>query len=117
MTRTSGLPRRWHSTSKRAWSRAAGAKANYGVVIKKDFTVDEKATAALRAKACEEARQDPVFNFGGTIPELKKRCKAETGLMPPKQPEFPRWVKLEKSKAMQAGKRAARSPESLEQII
>jgi N-methylhydantoinase B len=83
---------------------ASGAKANYGVVLKKDLTANEKATVALRAKASKRRGKTSVFNFGGTIPELKKRCKAETGLMPPKQPEFPRWVKLEKSKSAGKGK-------------
>jgi N-methylhydantoinase B len=74
---------------------AAGAKANYGVVLKKDLTVDAKATDALRAKLARKRGKTGIFNFGGTIPELKKRCKAETGLEAPKQPEFPRWVRLE----------------------
>jgi hypothetical protein len=45
-----------------------------------------------------------VFDFGGTIKELKQRCKAETGLPPPMQPEFPRWAKVgdKKSKAASA---------------
>ncbi len=73
----------------------AGAKKNYGVVISRSMTVDEKATATLRAKLAKKRGKIGIFNFGGTIPELKKRCKAETGLAPPKQPEFPRWVKLD----------------------
>jgi N-methylhydantoinase B len=73
----------------------AGAKANYGVVVSKDMKVDEKATAALRAKARKKRGKTAIFDFGGTIAELKKRCMAETGLPAPRQPEFPRWVKLE----------------------
>jgi N-methylhydantoinase B len=87
---------------------AAGAKANYGVVLKKDGSVDAKATAALRAKLAKKRGKTGIFNFGGTIPELKKRCKAETGLAPPKQPEFPRWVKSGK-KAKPATRRKAKA--------
>jgi N-methylhydantoinase B len=55
--------------------------------------VDEKATAAQRARLGKKRGKPGLFDFGGTIAELKKRCRAETGLAPPKQPEFPRWVK------------------------
>ena len=70
----------------------AGARANYGVVLRKDFSGDEKATATLRARLKKKRGKTAIFNFGGTIPELKKRCKAETGLEPPKQPQFARFV-------------------------
>lgn len=73
-----------------------GARDNYGVVLRKDGSVDEKATRVLRARLAKKRGKIQIFNFGGTVKELKKRCKAETGLPPPKQPEFPRWVKLEK---------------------
>jgi N-methylhydantoinase B len=29
-----------------------------------------------------------LFDFGGTIEELRKRCKKETGMEPPEQPKF-----------------------------
>jgi N-methylhydantoinase B len=29
-----------------------------------------------------------LFDFGGTIEELRKRCKKETGMEPPVQPKF-----------------------------
>jgi N-methylhydantoinase B len=82
-----------------------GARANYGVVLKKDFSVDSKATESLRAKLARKRGKTGIFNFGGSIPELKKRCKAETGLLPPKQPEFPRWVVLDKKAKAGARKR------------
>jgi N-methylhydantoinase B len=82
----------------------AGARSNYGVVLRKDLSVDEKATAALRIKARKKRGKTGIFNFGGTIAELKKRCLAETGLPPPRQPEFPRWVKLEKAGKSASGK-------------
>lgn len=31
-------------------------------------------------------------DVGGTIEELKKRCKAETGFDPPRTPRFARWM-------------------------
>ncbi len=68
-----------------------GAK-RYGVVIKPDNTVDEKATTALRARMAKKRGKTKLFDFGGTIPELKKACKKETGLEPPKQPVFQVWA-------------------------
>jgi N-methylhydantoinase B len=85
----------------------AGARGKYGVVLKKDMTVDDKATSALRSKLAKKRGKTQVFNFGGTIPELKKRCKAETGLPAPVQPEFPRWVKTSKQPAKTKRSRAA----------
>ena len=69
-----------------------GAK-RYGVVLRGDHSVDAPATAALREKiARERGATLPLFNFGGTVDELKARCRAETGLEPPKTPVFPRWM-------------------------
>ncbi len=60
----------------------------YGVVIGQDNGVDEAATATLREEI-KAARGEPeLFNFGGTIEEIKARCKAETHLDPPVQPTF-----------------------------
>lgn len=85
---------------------AAGARANYGVVLKKDGSLDQKATAALRGKLAKKRGKTQVFNFGGTIPELKKRCKAETGLAPPLQPQLPRFIEAAKKAASKStGKR------------
>lgn len=83
----------------------AGARNNYGVVLRKDYTVDEKATAALRSKARKKRGKTKIFNFGGSVAELKQRCKAETGLPPPRQPEFPRWVELERPQAAKTARR------------
>jgi len=33
-----------------------------------------------------------MFDRGGDIAELKKRCKKETGLDAPRQPEFQAWA-------------------------
>ena len=33
-----------------------------------------------------------IFDFGGTIEELKARCKADTSIDPPKTPIFQKWM-------------------------
>ena len=60
-----------------------GARA-YGVVIA-DGVVDEAATAALRT---EMTSPEPakLFDYGGTVEELRAACEAETGLPAPRQP-------------------------------
>lgn len=60
-----------------------GARA-YGVVIKPDFSVDEGATAELRAAM--QSDTDELFDFGGDIETLRAHCEAETGLPPPRPP-------------------------------
>lgn len=65
-----------------------GAK-RYGVVVNGDYSVDEGATAALRGEMQANGSADEsIFNRGGSIDELKSRCKAETGLEPPVEPTF-----------------------------
>ena len=60
----------------------------YGVVIS-NGAVDNAATDALRAELVAERGDDiPVFNFGGTIEEIKARCLEETHLPPPVTPTF-----------------------------
>lgn len=70
---------------------ADGAK-RYGVVLDEKLNVDEKATAALREKMAKERGDTKLFDFGGTIKELKARCREETGLEPPRTPTFQRWA-------------------------
>lgn len=87
---------------------AEGAKARYGVVLGKNGSLDEKATKALRARLAKKRGKTGIFNFGDKIPELKKRCKKETGLPAPKQPEFPRFIQAIQANAARtavAGKR------------
>ncbi|EAQ96171.2 hydantoinase B/oxoprolinase family protein [Congregibacter litoralis] len=62
----------------------------YGVVIAADGSVNMEATEALREEL-RSARGDdqPLFNRGGTIEEIKARCEAETHLPPPVAPQFP----------------------------
>ena len=68
-----------------------GAK-RYGVVLKSDMSIDATATEALRSKMASGRGDIHLFNFGGTIEELKSRCFAETGHQPPTKPVFPRWI-------------------------
>ena len=39
-----------------------------------------------------ERNNEDVFDFGGTIEELKARCKADTSIDPPKTPIFQKWM-------------------------
>jgi N-methylhydantoinase B len=63
----------------------------YGVVLKDDLSVDDKRTVSLRQRMAKKRGATKLFDFGGTIDELKKRCKRETGLAPPEQPVFQTW--------------------------
>ncbi len=66
---------------------AKGAE-RYGVVVA-NGAVDQAATSALREKLIAERGDDiPLFNYGGTIEEIKARCKEETGFEPPVAPLF-----------------------------
>jgi N-methylhydantoinase B len=71
---------------------AAGA-SRYGVVISGDgpgqYVIDEDATATLREQRIAERGDDiPLFNFGGTVEEIRARCEAETHLPAPVAPSF-----------------------------
>ena len=66
---------------------AEGAR-RYGVVISVG-AVDEAATEGLRAELVAARGDDiPLFNYGGTIDEIKARCEAETHLPAPQTPVF-----------------------------
>jgi N-methylhydantoinase B len=60
----------------------------YGVVIAQDGSVDAAATDALRAELRGKRGEPGLFDFGGTIEEIKARCKDETHLDPPVPPTF-----------------------------
>ena len=60
----------------------------YGVVIAGDCLVDLAATGELRDRLREARGEPELFNFGGSIEEIKSRCKAETHLDPPQTPKF-----------------------------
>jgi N-methylhydantoinase B len=66
---------------------AEGAR-RYGVIIADDGSVDMDATQALRAELREQRGEAGLFDFGGTIEEIKARCKEETHLDPPVPPTF-----------------------------
>ena len=51
----------------------------YGVVLDENLRVDIKATQALREEMARQRGPSRMFDFGGSIEELKARCKAETG--------------------------------------
>jgi len=68
-----------------------GAK-RYGVVMNGDLTVNVKRTQTLRAKMAKKRGKVPMFDRGGDIATLKKQCLKETGLEPPRQPEFQTWA-------------------------
>lgn len=71
-----------------------GGARRYGVVIREDGSVDHAATAALRAKMAAERGPVKLFDRGfDSVEELKARCKAETGLEPPTQPQFTKWTR------------------------
>ncbi|MDP5187472.1 hydantoinase B/oxoprolinase family protein [Alishewanella sp. SMS8] len=59
----------------------------YGVVIVDD-AVDQAATTALRQTLSTARGKPELFNFGGTIEEIKARCEAETHLPAPVTPKF-----------------------------
>jgi N-methylhydantoinase B len=67
---------------------AAGAK-RYGVVLDTAGRVDADATRKLRATMAKRRGTVALFDRGfESIDELKSRCLAETGLEPPKTPQF-----------------------------
>ncbi|MQP66525.1 hydantoinase B/oxoprolinase family protein [Niveispirillum sp. SYP-B3756] len=83
---------------KRGLVTVDGAK-RYGVVIAADGSVDAVATAALRDELVTKRGEIGLFNFGGTIDELRERCLTETGLPAPKDPSLQNSVLLETAAA------------------
>jgi len=66
---------------------AAGAR-RYGVVLDAAHAVDALATARLRSEMRASRTAPGLFDKGGTIEQLKARCLAETGFVPPAPPVF-----------------------------
>ena len=64
-----------------------GAK-RYGVIIADDGSVDDGATKSLREELIAKRGDPPMFDFGGSIEEIKARCLQETHLPPPTSPSF-----------------------------
>ena len=67
-----------------------GAKSNYGVIMNADtLELDEMATETLRSDAekAEAGKELPTYDRGGSMDELIRSCKDETGFEPP----TPQW--------------------------
>ena len=64
-----------------------GAK-RYGVSINAKGAIDQAATDKLRKKMRASRGEQGLFNFGGTIEEIKSRALEETHLPPPVAPTF-----------------------------
>jgi len=71
----------------RSLSTIEGA-LDYGVVVSSSMIIDESATSALRKKMAAQRGDVKLFDFGGSIDEIKARCLAETNLPAPQTPEF-----------------------------
>ena len=71
---------------------AEGAQ-RYGVVISTGGEVDAAATDALRTQMRANRPPITLFDKGGELEDLRARALAETGLPPPRPPEFARWLK------------------------
>lgn len=73
-----------------------GAK-RYGVVLRDDLSVDMPATEKLRQEMAQERGEVKLFDFGGTVEELRQRCLAETHMEAPKAPQSLRRAKSVRS--------------------
>ena len=67
---------------------SADGALRYGVVINDKGDVDSTATDKLREELVSERGEPGMFNFGGTIDEIKARCLQETHLPAPSAPSF-----------------------------
>ena len=77
------------------------------MVLNDDFSVDEKKTKALRGRMAKQRGKPNIFDFGGSIEQLKANCEKETGHAAPRQPEFQSWAleTVKKSRKKAAGGR------------
>ncbi|RMB07984.1 hydantoinase B/oxoprolinase family protein [Eilatimonas milleporae] len=73
---------------KRGLVTVEGAKANYGVVLVADGSVDTAATDAARAGMAKDRVEGEIFNFGPDMETLRAVCETETGLPAPTQPRW-----------------------------
>ena len=53
-----------------------------------DLTLNTKETENLRSQMSKDTVKDEMFNFGGSIEEIKTRSLEETKLEPPVSPTF-----------------------------
>ena len=65
----------------------------YGVVLASDGAVDTASTDRLRSELAKKRGETQLFDFGGSLEELKARCLSDTSLMPPQQPRSQTWVR------------------------
>lgn len=72
---------------KRGLVSVEGAK-RYGVVVTQELQINEAATQLLRKTLSEQRGATELFDFGGTIEEIKARCQTETHLPAPSTPQF-----------------------------
>lgn len=77
--------------ARRGLITAEGAK-RYGVALNDDLSVDRRATDELRKRMASERGPVELFDRGGTVEELKARCKADTHFDPPRSPVFQKWM-------------------------
>ena len=77
--------------AKRGIVTPEGAR-RYGVVLNNDLSCNERETEDLRRRMASERGAIELFDFGGSIEDLKARCKAETHLDPPETPVFQKWM-------------------------
>ena len=80
---------------------AEGAR-RYGVVVIEangNATLDATATEALREELAQQRSECLLFDFGGSIDELKQRCAEETGLTAPTAPVFQKWATIAQTEA------------------
>ena len=73
-----------------------GAK-RYGVVITDDNKVNDNATAEIRRQLSSSRGKVELFDFGGSVEELKARGLSDTHLQPPTTPVFQKWMTLSAS--------------------
>jgi len=82
-------PQRVGKDVERGLVSVAGAR-RYGIVCDESGNVDQAASVALRAELRRSRAEIGLFDFGGTVEEIKARCKQETGLDAPATPVFAR---------------------------
>ena len=80
--------------TKRGLVTRDGAR-RYGVVLNDDLSVNERETETLRSRMAVDRGDVALFDTGGTVEELKARCKADTSLEPPRQPVFQKWMQVQ----------------------
>ena len=77
----------WQDVERRLVTREGARR--YGVVIGDDGTLDMPGTETLRAELVAGRGADqPLFNMGGELEDIRARCEAETHLAAPVKPTF-----------------------------